>query len=299
MGGMRILLLLIVALGLAWADEGLTDDEKAELERLLERLGSDDWEVRERASMSLSNAIAAGRPIVAFLVERMKTNDLEVRDRIRRLLLDSGHWDASPELLKERAEVFLRECERREMVAWFVKTQMEPTTNLSEENERTLTILFRSTEGTRAILDPFAQKGEIYRRNVCWFVATHLPAGAARFLLAASEDPDDLVRAYAAFGWAKLGDPANLGTLFMMSSDRNEVVRCAVAVALERFNDPGSLPILIRLLADEEPMVRFHASYSLFAMTGRDGGYNAWYPEKRRAEAIEGWKRWWEEKRGE
>ncbi len=291
---MKHLLVLLLLLGLAWADEGLSDAEKAELDQLLERLGSDDWEVRERASMALRNALASGKPIVAFLVERMKAPDLEVRDRVRRLLLDSGHWDASPELLAEKAEAFVKECEAREMVAWFVNTQIEPSMSLSEENARTLSILMRSAEGTAALLGPFAEKGEIYRRNVCWFVATHLPAGAPRFLLAASEDADDLVRAFAAFGWARLGDAAHLGTLFVLSMDRNEVVRCAVSLALERFPGPGTVPILIDLLADEEPMVRYHASYSLMTMTRRDGGYNAWYPIERRNQAIEGWRAWWE-----
>lgn len=292
---MKYAALLLLAFALAWPDEGLSDAEKAELDQLLERLGNDDWEVRERASMAISNALASGKPIVAFLAERMKSRDLEVRDRIRQLLLNSGHWDASPELLAEKTGAFVKECEGREMVAWYANTQVEPSTNLSDDNARTLSILLRTAEGTRAILDPFPGKGEIYRRNVCWFVATHLPAGAPKFLHQASEDPDDLVRAYAAFGWARLADPANLGTLLMMSTDPNEVVRCAVAVALERFPDPGSLPILIGLLGDEEPMARYHASYSLIVLTGRDGGYNAWYPAERRSAAIEGWKGWWEE----
>ena len=294
---MKYLLALLLALGLAWAAEGLSDVEKAELNQLLDRLGNDDWEVRERASMAISNALESGKPIVAFLAERMKTRDFEVKDRIRQLLLDSGHWDASPELLAEKTEAFVKECEGREMVAWYANTEVEPTTNLSDDNARTLSILLRTTEGTRAIFEPFPQKGEIYRRNVCWFVATHLPAGAPKFLREASEDPDDLVRAYAAFGWARLGDPANLGTLLLMSTDPNEVVRCAVAVALEKFPDAGTLPILIGLLEDEEPMARYHASYSLKVLTGRDGGYNAWYPEARRTAAIEGWRTWLEETR--
>lgn len=290
---MKYAALLLLALGLACADEGLSDAEKAELDQLLQRLGNDDWEVRERASMAISNALASGKPIVAFLAERMKSPDLEVRDRVRKLLLDSGHWDASPELLAEKTAAFVKECEGREMVAWYVNTQMEPTTILSDDNARTLSVLLRSAEGTRAILDPFPQEGEIYRRNVCWFVATHLPAGAPKFLLEASEDADDLVRAYAAFGWARLADTAHLGALLLMSTDANEVVRCAVAVALERFPETGSIPILIGLLGDEEPMARYHASFSLQTLTGRDGGYNAWYPEARRAAAIEGWRAWW------
>ncbi len=291
---MKYLLTFLLALGLAWADEGLSDAEKAELDQLLERLGNDDWEVRERASMAISNALESGKPIVAFLAERMKSPDLEVRNRVKELLLDSGHWDASPELLAEKTAAFVKECDGREMVAWYVNTQVEPTTNLSDDNARTLSILLRTSEGTRAILDPFPQKGEIYRRNLCWFVATRLPVGAPKFLRQASEDADDLVRAYAAFGWARLADPANLGTLLMMSTDANEVVRCAVAVALEGFPEAGSIPILIGLLGDEEPMARYHASYSLLGLTGRDGGYNAWYPAERRSAAIEGWGAWWE-----
>lgn len=292
---MRSILPVLLCLALAWADDGLSEAEKTELDQLLERLGSEDWEVRERASMALSKALASGRPIARFLAERMKAPDMEVRDRVRRLLLDSDHWDASPELLAEVAEGFVKECGSREMVAWFIGTKAEPSASLTEANARTVSILMRSAEGGEAILGRFEGGSEIYRRNVCWFVATHRPPGAAAFLQKASEDKDDLVRAYAAYGWGKMAAPACQGALLVSSQDTNAVVRAAAAIALEQYPDEGTVPILIRLLEDEDPIVRFHASYSLARVTGRDGGYDAWYPEARRATLVEAWKEWWSE----
>lgn len=291
---MKPLLLLLVCLSFAIADGDLSDQQKAELDRLLDQLGNDDWEVRERATMALQNAIASGRPIVAYLAERMKSPDLEVRDRVRGLLLDSGQWDASPELLAEKAQAFVADCEGREIVAWYIDANVEPSPAMTEEAQRTLAVLLRNPAGIDAVLGPFEKKGEIYRRNVAWIVAADLPPGAARLLLKAGEDEDYMVRAFAAYGWGRLGDGSYLGSLQALTTDKNGIVRAAAAIAIERLPDPGDVPVLITLLGDEEPMVRYHASYSLARLTGRDGGYDAWYPAARRETAIAGWREWWE-----
>lgn len=292
---MKPLLLLFVCLSLALAGGDLTDAQKTELNRLLDQLGNDDWEVRERATMALQNAIASGRPIVIYLAERMKSPDIEVRDRVRGLLLDSGQWDASPELLAEKAHAFVADCEAREMVAWYIDANVEPSPAMTEENQRTLAILLRNPAGIEAVLGPFEKKGEIYRRNVAWIVATNLSPGAAKLLLKASEDADYMVRAFAAYGWGRLADGAYLGSLQVLTTDRNGIVRAAAAIAIERLPDVGDVPVLLTLLGDEEPMVRYHAFYTLARLTGRDGGYDAWYPAARREAAIAGWRQWWEE----
>lgn len=291
---MKPLLLLLVCFSLAAADGDLTKPQKEELDRLLDQLGNDDWEVRERATMALQNAIASGRPIVAYLAERMKSPDIEVRDRVRGLLLDSGQWDASPELLAEKAKAFIAECDEREMVAWYIDANVDPSPAMTEESQRTLAVLLRNPAGIEAICGPFEKKGEIYRRNVAWIVAANLPAGAARLLLKASEDADYMVRAFAAYGWGRLADGAYLGSLQALMTDKNGIVRAAVAIAIERLPDAGDVPVLVTLLGDEEPMVRYHASYTLAKLTGRDGGYDAWYPAARREKAIAGWREWWE-----
>jgi gas vesicle protein len=85
-----------------------------QIQKLIRDLGSDDFEVREKASRALSDA---GKVVLPALREALQSNDAEVRQRARRIMdaiqsstayLRESLKNQDPALRKEAAEIIER-----------------------------------------------------------------------------------------------------------------------------------------------------------------------------------------------
>jgi hypothetical protein len=105
---------------------------------LIDRLGDDDFDARERAQTELKRI---GKPAVALLVEAVRsTNDLEIRHRARKLLGDIDPGAMARERLRSRRLRLTQEISKTEgvdAVAWG-ESIANPFTNLTEEGKKSL-----------------------------------------------------------------------------------------------------------------------------------------------------------------
>ena len=99
-----------------------------------------------------------------------------------------------------------------------------------------------------------------------------------------------------------------LAALSGCGGESAEVRRLGSPVAQERFEavlwlaeygSEAANEALIDSLGDEDPSVRWAAFQGLRQRTGETFGYRPGDPELSRLEAVECWRRWWEEAQGD
>ena len=238
----------------------LTQTEQDRLNAAIDKLGDDDFEVREKASTDLT---AAGRLALAYLKPALEAKDIEIVCRARRCIEDinriqeSALIPAAARLLAVRrpdgATETLLAC-----VPWL-------------DDESTHEAVFQA------------------------LVSLGLKDGVADpALIAAAKDKAPARRAAAAFVLAR-GNAESRQAATPLLADADARVRYHAASSLLRSGHPGAVPALIALLTDAPTVVAWQTEDLLCRLAGEKAPVVSVGPgtEAERRKAHDTWDAWW------
>jgi HEAT repeat protein len=260
------------------------------IDGLVEKLGSDDWDVRSAAENELSEI---GKAATAALKKAAEgSENPEVKLRAKRLLQKLGVGDEPAELDDTQFGELLDLLKAEDGVHWY--SGVKPSFYMYQ--------IYQRKEFSDAVKDPktaprlakaLEDESGALRRNACYLLADMGNPEVAPQVAKLLGDEDWQTRAIAVHTLGRLGDVKTAGEVLKALSDNEKTVKLIAAAALERLPSGESIEPLMALLKDESADLRFHAYASLRSLTGATVRFNAWFPEEARAKAIKDFEAWW------
>jgi HEAT repeat protein len=163
------------------------------------------------------------------------------------------------------------------------------------------------------------EKGGSNREQVVFALSQIGDARAAEAFRAGLRDPNDRVRAYAAQGLARIGDPQATAAALQTLDDAADELHLDITPSVQTLGEMGLkvLPSLLDLLMDEDEMTRLHAQRAFDLILARrhgfvpgigfpspeaaermrdewraNGDYDYSAPARDRAVSVEKWRQW-------
>jgi HEAT repeat protein len=250
-------------------DRTVTEERKAHLKKLVDRLGHRLYSVREKA---VSELIKSGPLAVPLLKEALRNAELEVHLRAQQCLEkieETPHstlTTSAARLLAKRKPVGALET----LLTYLPSSDWEATSD--------------------ALMAAAADLGISDRPE---------PGVLAPALLKAAKDSDVRRRLTAAYALGR-ASPQYRETLYTLQKDGNAAVRLEAAVSLLRLRDRKAVDTLLALVGDGPLEVARQAEDMLFFLAGEGAPNNTNLDEKQaaRRQARDTWEKWWDANQG-
>ncbi len=224
---------------------GLSSDDPAAVEKLLQALESDDRDKRVVAATRLGDI--GERTAIPALLRLLRDEDWRVREEAARVL---------GKLKVAAAVVGLLECIRTGRPGPF-----GGSTSIFGDAIKAI-----GASAVPVLVDALSDEDPRVRLAIIDLLGESSEPEAIPALVGALRDPEWRVRWQAAEALGKLRNSAAVPDLIEMLADSNKDVRIAVAYALGRIKEPAAIEGLIKLLHDREWRVRWGAAEALWEM---------------------------------
>jgi HEAT repeat protein len=274
----------LLAAGLAPGAEPRTE----EISALVRKLGSEEYQVREKATEALR---AIGPAARSALEKAVENPDAEIRERASRLLREiiwklppaltarlGGFADRFEEYTEANQELKLqllsglRSRAPREAEAYILQAAREQKGAGAQSWLCSLLTIYRSTEAERRVLRISRMEDRQCREAAADALARAESRAAEKRLLELLGDPEPTVRRAALEAIARRGPlaRAHFAKVAELFADADETVRSAAARAAGRLGDQGALTALWKLAGDPQVAVRVAAISAIGRLSPRD-----------------------------
>ena len=278
---------------------------------LIPLLRSDEVTVREKASADLR---ALGRQAIPLLVAAYKVEkDAEARSRLTDLLVDHKAWDALPDLMDRRVDMFFdefrkaveesRNQDRSPYANWNDPDSAEPWSMEPHCNSTFLKILKNGEIADIPVaLKRVAErllKSDVpvpTRTQFAALLAFNDCGSAYETVLQlrdAASDAESKAFYTVALGWSD--DAKAKEAVYRSLGSRDLSIRRGALVALERTRDPESVTRLLDRTKEGDFETRWNAGFTARAITSGKLELNAFLPEDEFDTQLKAAKKWWDE----
>ena len=288
----------------------------AELEKrtseLVVQLRSEDLTVREKASSDLQ---ALGRQAIPLLVAAYKAEkDAEARSRLSNLLVEHKAWDALPELMDRRVDLFFDEFRKAieekgdhdrwggGYADWDGADQEEPWSMEPHVNPYFVSSLknadVASIPGALKRVAERVAKSDLQAPKRTQFAALFAfndcgPAHESLLQMRdAATDAESRALFTIALGWSD--DPKAKEAVYRSLGSKDLAVRRGAFLAVERMRDPEAVTRLLERTIDSNFETRWNAGYTAGVITSGKLELNAFLPDAEFEAQVKSARNWWD-----